>query len=122
MNRVIPRKRAMILSVALFLIGLAIITYLNAWWPGIMLAVGIPLALRQYLLGRQYDMWVSLFVFVGSYVTIQFNVSWEIVLPVLFALGGIYIVVREYLDSTEETLDEEDEDLNEEIEEDQHKH
>lgn len=121
MTRIIPRKRAMILSVSLFLIGLAIVTYLNAWWPGIMLAIGIPLALRQYLLDRRYDMWVSLFVFVGSFITIQFNVSWEIVLPVLFALGGIYIVVREYLDSTEETLEEEDEDLNEEIEEEQHK-
>lgn len=121
MSQMVSRKRAKALSVALFLIGLAIVSYMGAWWPGIMLAVGIPLALRQYLLGRHYDMMVSLFVFIGVFVTVQFNISWEILLPVLFALGGVYILFREYLESTEETLEEEEEDINQEIEEDQHK-
>jgi len=104
MKRIVSKRRAKVISVALFLVGLAIITYLHAWWPGIMLAVGLPLALRQYLLGRHYDMGVSLFVFVGVFVTIQFNISWEVLLPVLFALGGIYILFREYLESKEEPL------------------
>ncbi len=117
----ISKRRAKALSVALFLIGLAIISFLQAWWPGIMLAVGIPLALRQYLLGRHYDMGITLFVFVGVFVTVQFNISWEILLPVLFALGGIYVLFREYIESTEEPLCEEEADLNQEIEEDQHK-
>jgi predicted membrane protein len=121
MSQMVSRKRAKALCVALFLIGLAIVSYLDAWWPGIMLAVGVPLALRQYLLGRHYDMMVSLFVFIGGFVTVQFNISWEILLPVLFALGGVYILFREYLESTEETLEEEEEDINQEIEEDQHK-
>lgn len=121
MSRIVSKKRAMIFSVALFLVGLAIVTYLNAWWPGIMLAVGLPLALRQFLLNRHHDMWVTLFVFVGGYATVQFNISWEVMLPVFFALGGIYIVFREYLESKEEPLEEEEEDLNEEIEEEQHK-
>lgn len=121
MNRIVSKKRAKAISVALFLIGLAIIAYLKAWWPGIMLVVGIPLAIRQYLLGRHYDMGVTLFVFIGVFVTVQFNISWEILLPVLFALGGIYILFREYLESKEEPLEEEEEDINKEIEEDQHK-
>ena len=121
MNRIVSKKRAKAISVALFLIGLAVIAYLKAWWPGIMLAVGIPLAIRQYLLGRHYDMGVTLFVFVGVFVTVQFNISWEILLPVLFALGGIYILFREFLENKEEPLEEEEEDLNKEIEEDQHK-
>jgi 4-hydroxybenzoate polyprenyltransferase len=121
MNRIVSKKRAKALSVALFLIGLAIVAYLKAWWPGIMLAVGIPLAIRQYLLGRHYDMGVTLFVFIGVFVTVQFDISWEILLPVLFALGGIYILFREYLESKEEPLEEEEEDLNKEIEEEQHK-
>jgi len=86
-----------------------------------MLAVGLPLALRQYLLGRHYDMGVSLFVFVGVFVTVQFDISWEVLLPVLFALGGIYILFREFLESKEKTEVEEEEDLNQEIEEEQHK-
>ncbi len=121
MSQLVSRKRAKAISVALFLIGLAIISFLQAWWPGIMLAVGIPMALRQYLLGRHYDMMVSLFVFIGVFVTVQFDISWEILLPVIFALGGIYILFREYLESKEETIEEEDEDMNQEIEEEQHK-
>lgn len=117
----VSKRRAKALSLALFFIGLAIVAYLNAWWPGIMLAVGIPLALRQYFLGRHYDMGVTLFVFIGVFVTVQFHISWQILLPVLFALGGIYILFREFLESKEEPLEEEEEDINQEIEEDQHK-
>lgn len=115
------KKRAKSISFALFLIGLAILMFLKTWWPGIMLVVGIPLALRQYLLGRHYDLGVTLFVFVGVFVTVQFDISWEILLPVLFALGGVYILFREYLESEEEPLADEEEDINQEIEEEQHK-
>ena len=115
------KKRTKALTVALFLIGLAVITYLQTWWPGIMLVVGLPLALRQYLLGRHYDMGVTLFVFIGVFVTVQFNISWEVLLPVLFAVGGIYVLFREFLESKEETIADEEEDLNQEIEEEQHK-
>jgi 4-hydroxybenzoate polyprenyltransferase len=121
MSRIASKKRAKTLCAALFLIGIAIVSYLQAFWPGIMLAVGLPLALRQYLLGRPYDMGMTLFVFVGVFITVQFNISWEILLPVLFALGGIYILFREFLESKEEPLEEEEEDINQEIEEDQHK-
>lgn len=118
MGRLTSKRRAKAISSGLFLVGLAIVTYLNAWWPGIMLAIGLPLALRQYMLGRHYDMAISLFVFCGVFITVQFDISWEILLPVLFAIGGIYTLFREYLESKEEPLDEEEEDLNKEIEED----
>lgn len=119
-NALVSKKRAKTISVALFLIGLAVITYFGAWWPGIMIAVGIPLAVRQYLLGRRYDMGISLFVFIGVFVTVQFDISWEILLPVLFATGGVYILFREFLES-DEPLAEEEENINHEIEEEQHK-
>lgn len=121
MSQAVSKRRAKALTAALFLVGLAIISYLQAWWPGIMLVVGLPLALRQYMLGRHYDMGISLFVFVGVFVTVQFNISWEVLLPVLFAIGGIYVLFREYLESCDETLEEKEEDINKEIEEDQHK-
>lgn len=115
------KKKAKALSFALFLIGIAILSIIGSWWPGIMLAIGLPLALRQYLLDRHYDVGITLFVFVGVFVTVQFNISWEILLPVLFTLGGIYIFFREYLESKTAPEEEIEEDLNEEIEEDQHK-
>ena len=92
-------NKAKALSTALFLVGLAILFFVDSWWPGIMLAVGLPLAILQYLQGRMYDMWVSLFVFVGAFVTVQFNIKWEIFLPVIFAIGGIYIFFREWMES-----------------------
>lgn len=115
------KKSAKACSLALFLIGLAILTYLDAWWPGIMLAIGIPLAMRQYLLGRYYDMYVSLFVFIGVFITVQFKISWQILLPVLFTLGGIYIFFREYVENKEASEEEREEDLNEELEEESKK-
>lgn len=117
-EQITTKRRAKAISLALFLIGLAILTYTHAWWPGIMLAIGIPLALRQYLLGRRYDMAISLFVFVGVFLTVQFNISWEILLPVLFTLGAIYVFFREYIESKETPLAEEEEDINLEVEED----
>lgn len=106
---VLMRKRAKILALIIFLIALATITYLGTWWPGIMLAVGLPLAILQYLQGRLYDMGITLFVFVGAFITVNFNIQWEILLPILFAIGGVYIVFREWLESRtakEEELEE----------------
>jgi predicted membrane protein len=113
------KKKAHALSSALFLIGVAILIITEMWWPGLMLAVGLPLALRQYLLGRTYDMGVSLLVFVGTFVTVQYNITWRIFLPVLFTIGGIYILCREFLAPDEEEEDEvdKDEDIQHEIEE-----
>lgn len=82
-----------------------------------MLIVGVPLGIRQFLLGRTYDAMVSLLVFVGTYVTVQFDISWKIFLPVLFTLGAIYILFREFLGPDETTEEEKEEELNHEIEE-----
>jgi predicted membrane protein len=113
------RRTAKTISLGCFLIGLAIVAYLKSWWPGIMLVVGLPLAIRQYLLGRRYDVGVTLFVFIGVFVTVQFEISWEILLPVLFTIGGIYIFVREFIE--EKSVPEEEEELNQELEEEEHK-
>src|SRR5690348_8253816 len=104
------RKRAQVFYTVLFLLGLAILIYTDAWWPGIMLVIGFPLAVRQYLLGRVYDMMLSLIVFGGTFVTVQYDISWRIFLPILFTLGAIYILCRELLESSThpEAEDEED--------------
>ncbi|MES2345030.1 MAG: hypothetical protein V4494_03730 [Chlamydiota bacterium] len=117
-RRITSDRTAKAYSLALFLVGLAILTYLHSWWPGIMLAVGIPLALRQHLSGRHYDMYVTLFVFIGVFITVAFNISWEILLPILFSIGAIYIFFREFLEGKTHTEAEEEEELNAEIEED----
>lgn len=114
------RKKAKILSFALFLLLLVTLSYTKQWWPGIMLAIGLPLSLKQYLLGKTYDVAVTLFVFVGVFVTVAFSVEWDILLPVLFTIGGIYILCRDFLEDSTLCEKEVEEDKNEENEEDSH--
>jgi predicted membrane protein len=113
----LSKRKAHALSFALFLIALAILTWVKSWWPGIMLAVGLPLALRQYLLGRIYDTVITLFVFFGVFITVQFDIKWDILLPVLFTIGGIYIFFREFIGPKSPKEVEIDEKLNDELEE-----
>ena len=119
------RRRARAFSAALFLICLAVLIlmehWVDIWWPGIMLVVGLPLALRQYLLGRTYDTIVTLLVFVGTFVTVEFDISWKVFLPVLFTLGAIYILLREVFEEATPPETEQEEDVNHEIEEDEKK-
>lgn len=111
------KKRAHAFCVALFLVGLAILTFTETWWPGIMLATGLPVALRQYLLGRLYDMGISLLVFVGTFITVQFDIAWRIFLPILLTLGAIFILFREFIVPQTESESEKEEDLGHELEE-----
>lgn len=115
---VMSRKKAHSLSFLIFLIGLAIITYFKYWWPAIMLVIGIPIATRQYLVGRRFDMIISLIVFLGAFITVQFSIKWEIVLPVLFTIGGLYVFFKEFFGPKDTDEEEKEEDKNIEIEED----
>src|SRR3990170_7958888 len=110
-NQILSQKKAKTLSLALFLIGLALISFFDYWWPGIMLAVGVPVAVRQYLLGKYYDVAVSCIVFLGVFITVQFNVPWKLLLPILFVIGAIYIFFRDFVESKEESEVEREEDL-----------
>ena len=111
------RKRAQAYSSALFLIGLAVLAYTEVWWPGIMLVIGLSMGLRQYLLARYHDTMVTLLVFVGTFVTVEFDISWRIFLPILFTIGAIYLVMREYMEESAESEEEVEEDTSHEIEE-----
>lgn len=115
------KKKAQALSTALFLLILAVVAVTETWWPGIMLAVGLPLALRQYLLGRTYDMCISLLVFLGTFITVQFDITWRVFLPILFTIGAIYVLCREFMAPDDEDEAEKDEDIQHEIEEEKKK-
>jgi len=93
------KKKARIASIVFFLIFLVFLIIMNEWWPWIMLAIGLPLAFRQYLVGRGYDMLITLLVFVGAFITAQFDIDWSILLPAIFTLGGFYLLVREFFGS-----------------------
>ncbi len=111
------KKRAQALSTVLFLLGIAVLIFTDDWWPGIMLVVGLPLALRQFMMGRTYDTGITLLVFVGTFVTVEFDISWRIFLPMLFTMGAFYILIREWIDTKGETEEEKDENAQHEIDE-----
>lgn len=113
----LSKRRAKALSLSLFFLGLAILALIDQWWPGIMLVIGIPLALRQFLLGRYYDMLISLIIFIGSFVVAGFQVSWKVLLPALFIIGALWILGREFLEAKVHHVDEDIEDTAHEIEE-----
>ena len=115
MDQKTSRKRAAKICGALFFLFLIGVAATENWWPGIMLMVGLPLALRQYLMGRAYDMAISLLVFVGTYVSIEYEIAWQVFLPILFTLGAIYVLFKEMIEP--ETEAEKEEDQNHELEE-----
>ncbi|MEM7175646.1 MAG: hypothetical protein AAF443_06960 [Chlamydiota bacterium] len=114
----ISKKRAHALSSALFLFGLAFLFLSDSWWPGTMLVIGVPLALKQFLLGKVSDSLLSLAIFVGFFIIAQFDISWKILLPILFVTAAIYILCREWVEGSIAASEAEiDTDLNKEIEE-----
>lgn len=115
-----PRKKRQFMKLAtlsLFILGLVVLSITGNWWPGIMLVFALPLSLWQFLHGRKFDMAVTLFVFIGAFVTVQFSINWEVFLPVLFTIGGIYIFFREWIESATDPIEEEQEEDIDELKE-----
>ena len=96
-NPKFSKRTSRALSQALFLIGLAILFYVESWWPGIMLVIGLPLTLKQLLNGRPFDAALSLFVFIGFFIIANFDISWKVLMPILFMTSALYIVCREWV-------------------------
>ena len=116
---ILSHKKTKALTFILFLVGLAIISFFDFWWPGIMLVIGIPLAVRQFFFRNYFDVFTTLLVFLGVFIAVQFHFQWKWALPILFILGAIYILFRDFIESKEMSESEREEDINEEIEEEQ---
>ncbi|MCB1114533.1 MAG: hypothetical protein KDK62_07245 [Chlamydiia bacterium] len=97
----ISRKKAEAISTGVFLIALGVLFYFNYWWPGILLAIWAFLGTRQSLTGRHFDFAVSSIILLGLFVVITFDISWSVLGPLLFVIGGAYMIFREYFFATE---------------------
>ncbi len=93
----LPQKKARAYSLAFMLLILAIITYWNVWWPGVLLAIGLPSALKQGLMKKYADMSVSLIVFVGSFIAVQFGMGGKIIAAILLFSGSLYVFIKELM-------------------------
>lgn len=92
----ISKKKADAISNGAFLIALGLLFYTGFWWPGILLAIWINVGLRQFLTNRIYDFCISTVILLGLFIVTLFNFEWAVLLPVLFIIGGLYIIFREY--------------------------
>ena len=92
----LSKKKADAISNGIFLVGLGVLVYTAAWWPGILLVLWATLATRQFLTGRIYDLVITTVLLVGLFFVTLLNLDWSVIVPVLLVLGGIHIIFREY--------------------------
>lgn len=104
---ILKKRKAAALSNGVFLVGLVILLFASAWWPGILLVLWITLFLRQYLTGRNYDAFLSTVILMGLFLIAYVKINWSVIIPVLFVIGGVYLIFREYFYS-EESIEEEE--------------
>ena len=120
MKQILSQRRSRGLSYSLMFVGFAVLAAFDAWWPSILLVIGIALALKNFLLGKLYEMTLSLIIFIGVYIGYRFQFKGEVALTVIFGLAATYFFLKEFIGPAEpeETEAELEEDLNHEIEED----
>lgn len=106
----VSKKKADAFANGAFLIALGVLIFTGAWWPGILLAIWIMLAIRQFFTARFYDLAITSVILLGLYAISFFNINWTFLMPVLFVVGGLYIIFREFFFSDETELDIEKED------------
>lgn len=105
---ILSKRKAEAISNGLALVSLAVLFLTNFWWPGILLAILLWIGSRQYLTGRYGDLAISSVILICLFLMVLFNIDLSILVPILFILGGVYIIFREYYfsDDTVEPKDE----------------
>jgi hypothetical protein len=102
----VPKAKADAFANGVFLISLGILIFTGAWWPGILLAIWAMLAVRQFFTARLYDLIITSVILIGLFFISYFDIHWAILMPVLFVVGGLYLIFREYFFSDEGGLDD----------------
>lgn len=93
---IISKRKADAVANGAFFIGLGILLYTNMWWPWILIAVWIFLSLRQFLTGRHWDFILSTVLLIGLFLISYFHIDWSLLAPILFVVGGLYIMFKEF--------------------------
>lgn len=97
MNHVIlPKRKAEALSNAALLVGLALLFWFQSFWPSILVVIWVWLAIRQYLTSRKWDLIITSVVLLGLFVVSFFGINLSSFIPILFVVGALYIIFREY--------------------------
>jgi hypothetical protein len=81
-------QRASALTAGIWMIGIGIVIATKAWWPGILLLVGITVIVQGWVSGRQPQVLRGgiLAIAIGIWAACKFNVA------VLFVGLGAYLI------------------------------
>lgn len=92
-----PKRKADTISNGVFLILLGVLFYTGQWWPGILFALGLTFAVRQFLTGRRLDFFITVVVvaILGG-ITLAGHI-FSGFFPILFVAAGIYLIAKEIL-------------------------
>ena len=119
MKRAFSRKKSKIFAFIVFTFGIIAIAFFKlSWWPEIALLLGITNAFKEYLRNKKLEMMVSLGIAIGIFCTVKIPIDWNLLLPALFIIHGLYILLKEFVNEDKYYENEFEEDINEEIKED----
>jgi hypothetical protein len=103
MRFLVPKRKAESISNGIFLILLGFLFYTNAWWPGILIAIGIVYAIRQYLTGRKWSLMITLGL-IGVILMVKFlSIAFSLLLPLVFIAIGANMIYRECIAKQKQT-------------------
>lgn len=88
------KKRREMMTGGVFLIGLAALGITGAWWPGILVVLGVTSIASGLLEGRAWKTASGGFWLIGLALIFHFNWPWWM----LLALAGVGLIVGANLD------------------------
>lgn len=110
----VSRHKADKIALAVFLAGLAVLSYLETWWPGLALVFGTALLAKRLFEGKYYEALLAVVVFGGVFAAIEYNFSW---VTALFLIAALVVLFQVFSNTPVDEIEEEDE-LEKEIDED----
>ena len=92
------QKQANGISSAIMLFGLAIVAFTHAWWPGILLAIGVSAIVRGVLNAHFGEALASFLIFGGLFFYFQYPniIPSEHILPLIFVIIGVIVLIKEF--------------------------
>lgn len=111
----VSKRKSEMMGNGVFLIGLGIVLYTNTLWPWILIVIWASLSARQMLTGRNYDFVLTTAILVSLFVVNYFNLDFSVLMPVLFVLGGVYIIFREYFYSDDTNGEDKSKELRDDL-------
>lgn len=90
-----PKRKADAISNGVFLILLGVLFYTQQWWPGLLFAIGLSFAIRQYLTGRRVSFFITLLLIGLVGVLTIAGKMFSLLFPILFIGLGVCLIAKE---------------------------